>query len=137
MDLLLNLPRTESGHTGAVVFVDRLTKYIRWAPCNENITAEAVAQVYLETVVRHHGLATSIISDRDPRFMAGFWQELHRLLWTTLKLSTADHPQTDGQTENANKTLLQLVESFPTVSYTSQTDKRSWSYRGLSHEGFS
>ena len=112
MDLLLNLPTTASGHNGAVVFVDRLTKCIRWAPCNDHVTAEAAAKLYLDNVVRHHGLATVIISDRDPRFMAGFWQELHRLLGTTLKMSTVDHPQTDGQTENANKTLLQLLRSY-------------------------
>lgn len=112
MDLLCNLPKSVAGFTTAVVFVDRLTKYIRWTPCTENVTADGVAKIYLDTVVRHHGLASTVISDRDPRFMAGFWQELQRLLRTTLKMSTTDHPQTDGQTENANKTLLRLLRSY-------------------------
>lgn len=120
MDFLMNLPKTTDGHTAAVVFVDRLTKYIRWAACDEFITAAGAAKLYLDTVVRNHGLASTVISDRDPRFMAGFWQELHRLLGTSLKFSTADHPQTDGQTENANKTLLQILRSY------CASDPRNW-----------
>jgi RNase H-like domain found in reverse transcriptase/Integrase zinc binding domain len=112
LDLLMNLPTTTSGCNAAVVFVDRLTKYFRWAPCNVTVTAEGVAKLYLNHVVRHHGVPRKLISDRDPRFIAGFWQELQRLLGTTLKLSTSDHPQTDGQTENANRTLLRLLRSY-------------------------
>ena len=112
MDLLLNLPTTASGHNAAIVFVDRLTKYFRWDACNINVTAEGVAKLYLNNVVRHHGLAKTLISDRDPRFIAGFWQELQRLLHTKLNMSTSGHPQSDGQTENANRTLLRLLRSY-------------------------
>lgn len=112
MDLLTNLPTTETGFNAAVVFVDRLTKYFRWVACKLEVTAEGVAKLYLDNVVRHHGVARTIISDRDPRFIAGFWQELQRLLGTTLKMSTVGHAQTDGQTENANRTLLRLLRTY-------------------------
>jgi RNase H-like domain found in reverse transcriptase/Reverse transcriptase (RNA-dependent DNA polymerase)/Integrase zinc binding domain/Aspartyl protease/Chromo (CHRromatin Organisation MOdifier) domain len=112
MDILLNLPTTPSGHNAAIVFVDRLTKYFRWDACSVNVTSEGSAKLYLNNVVRHHGLAKVLISDRDPRFVAGFWQELQRLLHTKLKMSTSAHPQSDGQTENANRTLLRLLRSY-------------------------
>jgi hypothetical protein len=112
MDLLLDLPLTSSGHNAAVVFVDRLTKMVRWEPCNINVTAEGVAKIYLQTIIRNHGVPRSLISDRDTRFISGFWQELQRLLGTHVKMSTTGHPQTDGQTENANKTLLQILRCY-------------------------
>lgn len=112
LDLLMNLPTTKAGHNAAVVFVDRLTKMLHWEPCTVNVTAEGVAKLYLQSVVRYHGFARKLISDRDPRFIAGFWQELQKLLGSRVSMSTADHPQSDGQTENANKTLLQLLRCF-------------------------
>jgi hypothetical protein len=112
MDLLFSLPTTAKGHTGLVVFVDRLTKYFRVAPCNVDITAEGVASAFLDSVVRHHGVPKVLISDRDPRFVAGFWRELQRALGTTMRMSTAGHPETDGQTENANRTLLRMLRSY-------------------------
>jgi hypothetical protein len=112
MDLLLKLPNTVNGHNAAVVFVDRLTKMVRWEPCNITVTAEGVAKIYINTIIRNHGFPRVIISDRDPRFISSFWQELQRLIGTKLKMSTAGHAQTDGQTENANKTLLQLLRSY-------------------------
>jgi RNase H-like domain found in reverse transcriptase/Reverse transcriptase (RNA-dependent DNA polymerase)/Integrase zinc binding domain/Chromo (CHRromatin Organisation MOdifier) domain len=112
LDLLTSLPVTKDGHNAAVVFVDRLTKMLHWEPCTVNVTAEGVAKLYLQSVVRYHGFARKLISDRDPRFVAGFWQELQKLLGTRVNMSTADHPQSDGQTENANKTLLQLLRCF-------------------------
>jgi hypothetical protein len=112
MDLLLKLPNTINGHNAAVVFVDRLTKMVRWEPCNITVTAEGVAKIYINTIIRNHGFPKVLISDRDPRFISGFWQELQKLIGTKLKMSTAAHAQTDGQTENANKTLLQLLRSY-------------------------
>jgi hypothetical protein len=112
LDLLTSLPMTKQGHNALVVFVDRLTKMFHAEPCTVNVTAEGVAKLYLHSVVRHHGFAKTLISDRDPRFVAGFWQEVQRLLGTRVKMSTADHAQTDGQSERANRTLLQLMRSF-------------------------
>ncbi len=112
MDLITNLPKTSNGHDACVVFVDRLSKTVKWEPCTHKINAEGTAIMYLNHVVRHHGVPKVIISDRDPRFLSHFWQEVQRILGTKLKMSTAGHAQTDGQSEVANKMLLQLLRSY-------------------------
>ncbi|KAG3230931.1 hypothetical protein PI124_g23971 [Phytophthora idaei] len=63
-------------------------------------------------VFKHHGMPLNIVSDRDPRFTARFWQEVFTLLGTQLSMSTADHPQTDGQTERVNRVLGDLLKSY-------------------------
>ncbi|KAG3231857.1 hypothetical protein PI124_g23048 [Phytophthora idaei] len=63
-------------------------------------------------VFKHHGMPLDIVSDRDPRFTARFWQEVFTLLGTQLSMSTADHPQTDGQTECVNRVLGDLLKSY-------------------------
>ncbi|KAG2787570.1 hypothetical protein Pcac1_g3308 [Phytophthora cactorum] len=63
-------------------------------------------------VFKHHGMPLDIVPDRDPRFTARFWQEVFALLRTQLSMSTADHPQTDGQTERVNRVLGDLLKSY-------------------------
>ena len=115
MDLIAKLPLTKRGHNAALVFVDRLTKMVHWIPCTINITAKGLARLYLWNIVRYHGFPKVLISDRDPRLTAGFWRELQEILGTQVKMSTTDH-QTDGHTENANKTLLQLLRCYATAN---------------------
>jgi len=112
MDFIFKLPLTPSHKNGCIVFVDRLTKRVAWEACHDSITAEGAARMFFNTIVRHHGVPKVIISDRDPRFTATFWSELQRLMGTKVKMSTADHAETDGQTEVANKMLLQLLRSY-------------------------
>jgi transposase InsO family protein len=69
------------------------------------VTARELAVLFENHVWKHHGVPTSIVSDRDVHFRAHLWQELNRRLGTKLCMSTAKHPQTDGQTENANGVL--------------------------------
>ena len=76
--------------------MDRLTKMVHFAPCTKEITAPEYAQLFVDTVFRHHGLPSVIISDRDTRFTSRFWTTLFNLLGTDLRFSTAFHPQTDG-----------------------------------------
>ena len=64
----------------------------------------------MDHIFRHYGLPLSIVSDRDPRFTAMFWKELWRLLGTRLAMSVSNHPQTDGQTERANRTLQDILK---------------------------
>jgi transposase InsO family protein len=98
-------PVTKSGYDAIAVFVDRLIKMVLFAPTYTDCSARDVARLFNDTVFKHHGLPSKLISDRDPRFTSKFWTELTRLSGTKLKMSTAFHPQTDGQTERPNRVL--------------------------------
>ncbi|KAG3110063.1 hypothetical protein PI125_g10377 [Phytophthora idaei] len=95
MDFVFGLPRDAQGRTGILVFVDRFSKMVHLAPVVSTITAAQSAAIFLDTVYRHHGLPTSIVSDRDPRFTATFWTELFKLVGTRIDMPTASHPETD------------------------------------------
>ncbi|KAJ9523014.1 hypothetical protein QJQ45_023818 [Haematococcus lacustris] len=112
MDLITQLPVSSAGNDAIVVFVDKLTKMIHAVPTTTSITAPALARLFFDNVFRLHGLPKVIVSDRDPRFTSAFWQELFRLTGTHLNMSTANHPQTDGQTERANRTLEDMLRNF-------------------------
>ncbi|KAG4040257.1 hypothetical protein PC123_g24201 [Phytophthora cactorum] len=76
------------------------------------VTAVQTARLFVDMVFKYHGMPLDIVSDRDPRFTARFWQEVVTLLGTQLSMSTADHPQTDGQTERVNRVLGDLLKSY-------------------------
>ncbi|GMF27282.1 unnamed protein product [Phytophthora fragariaefolia] len=99
-----NSPLTRAA-TGILVFVCRLSKMERLAAVRKSVTAPQAAQLFVDNVFRHHGLPEAFVSVRDPSFVSHFWQHLSRLLGTRLDMSTADHPQTDGQTERVNRVL--------------------------------
>jgi len=92
------LPKSK-GHDYLLVVIDRLTLQVHLVPTDTRVTSKGVAWLFLKEVVCLHGVPDSIVSDRDTKFMASFWKELHRLLGTKLLMSTAFHPQTDGATE--------------------------------------
>lgn len=112
MDLITDLPPTKHGHDAVVTFVDRLTKMVHFAPTVKTAKAEDIANVFVRTWYRYHGLPRVIISDRDRRFVGRFWQALFEAVGTELRLSTAFHPQTDGQSERANRTLEEVLRHF-------------------------
>jgi RNase H-like domain found in reverse transcriptase/Reverse transcriptase (RNA-dependent DNA polymerase)/Integrase zinc binding domain/Integrase core domain/gag-polyprotein putative aspartyl protease len=112
VDFITHLPKTKNGHTSICVFVDRLTKMIIVEPTTDTVTAKEVATLYFRAVFRHHGLPTSLISDRDPKFTSEFWLELQRALHTHLNMSSSGHAQTDGQTERANRTLVEMLRAY-------------------------
>jgi len=114
MDLITQLPKTKLGHTAIITFVDRLTKMAHFYPCDDNIGARGVAQAFMESVFRLHGLPSVIISDRDPKFTSEFWDHLFRALGTRLNMSTARHPQTDGQSERMNRTIEEMLRAYIT-----------------------
>ena len=103
-DLVTDLPESH-GFTAVAVFIDRLTKFAIFVPCRKELDAVGYARLFFEHVFRQSGLPRAIISDRDPRFLSRFWQELFRLLGTQLRMSTAYHPETDGQSEVSIRTL--------------------------------
>ena len=94
MDFITGLPMVQ-GKDCIFVVVDRLMKYAHFFTISAHYTATQVAELFFREVFRLHGLPKTIISDRDIRFMGGFWQELFRLVGTELTLSTSYHPQTD------------------------------------------
>jgi hypothetical protein len=111
LDLIGPLPKTHAGHDAIVVFVDKLTKVVHYVATTMDVTAPQLADIVLREVVRLHGVPESFLSDRDPRFTAHFWTEFWGRLGSSLKMSTAYHPQTDGQTERANRTLETMLRS--------------------------
>lgn len=116
MDIITGLPETPHGYNAIVTFVDRLTKMALFEPTTDTCTAEEVARIYIKSVFRHHGLQEAIISDRDPRFTSGFWRATFDALDCELKMSTSYHPQTDGQSERANRTIEQILRGFVNVA---------------------
>jgi hypothetical protein len=112
MDFIVNLPPCRrTGNDCIIVFVCKMSKLRHFVACKTSIDAPTTARLFLENVVRLHGMPERIISDRDPRFTAHFWQAFWKGLGTTLSMSTAYHPQTDGQTENANRTLEMMLRA--------------------------
>ena len=95
-----------------LIVIDRLTKMARFIPTHSTVTSKGTADLFLREVFRHHGLPSNIVSDRDPRFTAKFWKALQKALGVQLLMSTAAHPQTDGQSEAAVKVIQKLLKPF-------------------------
>jgi hypothetical protein len=116
-DFIVKLPPSKEPMTGVVydsiwVTVERVTKYGHFVPYKESSDAKDLAYAFLKTVVSQHGLPEEIISDRDKLFTSKFWKSLMAQMGANHKLSTAFHPQTDGQTERLNQTLEQYLRSY-------------------------
>ncbi|KAJ9552657.1 hypothetical protein OSB04_016702 [Centaurea solstitialis] len=111
MDFVTKLPKTKKGHDTIWVIVDRLTKSAHFLPIKETYSIDKLAQLYVGEIVMRHGVPISIISDRDSRFTSRFWQSLQATLGTRVDLSTAYHPQTDGQTERTIQTLEDMLRA--------------------------
>ena len=100
------------GFDSIMVFVDRFSRLCVLAACTKTITAPQLAQLFIDKVFVRFGMPTSIVSDRDPRFTSHFWRAFVKLLGTDLAMSTAYHPQTDGQTERMNRTMEDMLRGF-------------------------
>nr|GEX78329.1 putative reverse transcriptase domain-containing protein [Tanacetum cinerariifolium]GEY09975.1 putative reverse transcriptase domain-containing protein [Tanacetum cinerariifolium] len=111
MDFLSGLPRTPSGYDMIWVIVDRLTKSAHFLPTKKTNNMEKLMRLYLKEIVCRHGVPVSIISDRDSHFTSRFWRLLQEVLGMKLHMSTAYHPQTDGQSERTIKTLEDMLRA--------------------------
>ena len=122
MDFITHLPPSE-GHDAILIIACRLTKMRHIIACKGTCDAEDTARYYLKEVWKLHGLPHTIISDRGPQFVAEFWKKLTQQLSINSLLSTAYHPETDGQTERLNAILEQYLRAY--VSYL-QDDWSRW-----------
>ncbi|GJZ35829.1 putative reverse transcriptase domain-containing protein [Tanacetum coccineum] len=111
MDFVTKLPRTSSGHDTIWVIMDQLTKSAHFPPMREDYKLDRLARLYLNEIVARHGVPISIISDRDSQFTSRFWQSMQEALGTRLDMSTAYHPQTDGQSERTIQTLEDMLRA--------------------------
>ncbi|GKD29604.1 reverse transcriptase domain-containing protein, partial [Tanacetum coccineum] len=111
MDFVTKLPKTSQGYDTIWVIIDRLTKSAIFTPMRETNPLDKLARLYLKEVVTRHGIPVSIICDRDPRFASNFWRSLQSALGTNLDMSTAYHPQTDGQSERTIQTLEDMLRA--------------------------
>lgn len=111
LDFVEGLP-SSGGKNCILVVVDRFSKYAHFIPLSHPFTALSVAKLFLQHIYRLHGLPTSIVSDRDRVFTSQLWQELFRLADVSLKMSTAYHPQMDGQMERVNQCMETFLRCF-------------------------
>jgi hypothetical protein len=109
MDFVVGLPKAPTGQDSIWVIVDRLTKSAHFIPFHITDSVSKLTELYVKEIVRLHGIPTSIVSDRDSRFTSRFWTCLHKAMGTKLNISTAYHPQTDGQTERTIQTLEDML----------------------------
>jgi hypothetical protein len=93
---------SKKGHNMVAIFVDRLGKRPITVPVRDTITARELAPLFLLHVVRHVGIPESVVLNRDSQFVSDFWNKFCMRIGTKVKLSTANYPQTDGQTEIVN-----------------------------------
>ncbi|GJW69058.1 putative reverse transcriptase domain-containing protein [Tanacetum coccineum] len=111
MDFITKLPRSSQGFDTIWVIVDRLTKSAHFLPIRENDPLDKLARLYLNRIVARHGIPASIICDRDGRFTSNFWRSFQKALGTDISMSTAYHPETDGQSERTIQTLEDMLRA--------------------------
>ena len=109
LDFIMGLRKSAEGYDGILTVVDRATKMVHLVAVNQTIIAAETALVFWNAVGKLHGIPQSVVSDRDPRFVSRFWQELWRLLRMKLRMSSAHHPQTNGQKEVANRVVEMVL----------------------------
>ncbi|KAK1651077.1 hypothetical protein QYE76_068882 [Lolium multiflorum] len=111
MDFIEGLP--PSGSTNCImVVVDKFTRYAHFIPLRHPFTAATVAAAYMDNVFKLHSLPKVMVSDRDPIFTSQFWQEMFSRMGTELRMSSAYHPATDGQSERVNQVLEIYLRCF-------------------------
>ena len=115
LDYVTGLAKSKGQYDAILMVVDRMSKERHYIPCtcsDEETIAEATAKLLIDNVWRHHGLPNSMLFDRGPQFVSAVWKAWCKILGITAKLSTAYHPETDGQSEIANQDIERHLRSF-------------------------
>jgi IS30 family transposase len=111
MDFIVGLPLTARKKDSIWAIMDRLTKTAHFIAVHTTYSVQQYAEIYMDQIVRLHGISKTIISDRGTQFVACFWEQLHECLGTKLIRSSSYHPQTDGQTERINQVLEDILRA--------------------------
>ena len=112
VDFVVKLPEFKGNDTILTITDQGCTKAVVLVPCRKDMGAEAIVELFKERVFPYTGIPVRLISDRDTRFTSSWFRELCRVLGVTQNLSTAYHPQTDGQSERTNQTMEGLLRIF-------------------------
>lgn len=135
MDFIEQLPKSNK-HDSILVIVDRLTKWAIFIPTTTTLTSSGLAELILDRLISQHGLPNAIVSDRGSKFTSKLWRYLMSRLGIQLRLSTAFHPQTDGQTERVNQVLEQYLRIFTSYNqddWSSLLPQASLAYNNSIH----
>ena len=111
MDFIVDLPPSK-GFDSIFIVVDRLTKMTYFVPYNKTVINKETARLFIDNVYKYHGLPDDIISDRGTQFTSKFWQSLFKILQVEIKVSSAYHPQTDGQIDGQTERINQVLEQY-------------------------
>lgn len=125
MDFVTGLPKTK-GRNGTIwVIVDRLTKSAHFLPLKMGFEMryEKLAELYIREIVRLHSVPLSIVSDRNPRFTSRFWKAFKNAMGTKVSLSSAYHPQTDGQSERTIRRILEYLLRLCSLDFKGNWDE--------------
>ncbi|CAI7834766.1 unnamed protein product, partial [Closterium sp. NIES-54] len=136
LDFITGLPSTSRGHDSILVVIDKFSKMGHFILTNATATAEATARLFFDRIITIHGIPATLISDRDPKFTSKFWKELMGMLGTKLAMSSAYHPQTDGQTERLNQAVEQLLRTAckdDVSHWDTQLPTLEFAYNNASH----
>ncbi|GAX85886.1 hypothetical protein CEUSTIGMA_g13302.t1 [Chlamydomonas eustigma] len=117
LDFITGLPKSALHYDAILVCVDKLSKFVQLIPCSTTITAEHTAKIFTDHIIAHHGVPKHgvpkhLISDRDPRFTSPYWKRFCYDLGIKQLMSTAYHPETDGQTERTNRVVEEVLRNF-------------------------
>ena len=120
LDFITGLPRSSNGNDAILTLVDSVSKMAHFIPTKTTVSAAETVELLADRLVRYHGFPTTLISDRDTRFVSELWGKFCERFKIKRALSSAWHPQTDGQTERVHRTLEQILRTYI------QTDEAAW-----------
>ena len=112
MDFITALPKVTINFDSIFVVVNKLTKVAHLIPTYTTTSTLDIAQLFVNKIVRLHGIPTRIISDKDAKFTSKFWTAMFHSLGTLLTLSSAYYPKIDGQTERVNQVVEDMLRSY-------------------------